>query len=190
MTEQTHKQVLSLARVRLASTRGHIIIIEAGIPTTIPAALFLEAAKKGCVDYNPQMIEAFKAAMANATKQPAEGTNPAAKNIDVMQIAKDAVRQVLLAGQKEPELLTSQGLPRLPAVRAAYDMVCGEKHVDTELKITTDLIGTLYLAIQEEAKPAEAPTPRYPAGVPTGDLEGEEVGGDIEGTLSRVAEQE
>lgn len=189
MTE-SHKEVLSLRRTRLASTRGHIIIVEPNIPTRIPAALFLEAAKCGCVDYNPQMLEAFKQAMANAAAAAVEG-KPAVKDIiDAAKLAKDAVRQVMLAGAKEPELLTSQGLPRLPAVRAAYDMLCGEKHVEPDLKVTTDLIGSLFLEIQDEIKPEAPAAARYPTGVPAGDLEGEEVGGDIEGTLSRVADQE
>lgn len=187
---ETHKEVLALRRTRLASTRGHIIIVEPNIPTRIPAALFLEAAKCGCVDYNPQMLEAFKQAMANAAAAEVTGVPVVKDVIDVTRLAKDAVRQVLSHGSKEPELLTSQGLPRLPAVRAAYDMLCSEKHVEPELKITTDLIGTLYLDIQEEMKPEAPAAARYPTGVPAGDLEGEEVGGDIEDTLSRVADQE
>ena len=46
-TEATSKEILSLRTVRLASTRGHVAIIKPGIPTRIPNALFLEAAKTG-----------------------------------------------------------------------------------------------------------------------------------------------
>jgi hypothetical protein len=189
MPEQSHKEVISLSRVRLASTRGHIVIIEPTTPTRIPAALFLEAAKKGCVDYNPQMIEAFKFAMAKAAQ--AEGSEPNANEtspIEPMKFVKDSVRQVLAAGASEPELLTAQGLPRLPAVRAAFDAMCGEAHVDTDVKVTTELIGTIYLEIQEELKPTPALTARYPSGVPQGDLEGEEAGGLDEATLERLSQ--
>jgi hypothetical protein len=138
------------------------------------------------------MIEAFKQAMANAAAAEASGAPSKKESVDLMRVARDAVRQVMLAADSEPELLTAAGLPRLPAVRAAYDMLCDEQHVDAELKVTTDLVGTLFLEIQEESKPApqaESAT-RYPGGVPEGDLGDEEVGGDVEATLSRVAEQE
>jgi hypothetical protein len=186
------KEVLSLRQVRLASRRGHIIIVQPGIPTQIPEALFLEAAKNGCVDYNPQMVEAFKAAVASAARNDAASPAVTKTAVDAAKLAKDAVRQVMLAGMKGPELLTSTGLPRLPAVRAAYDELCGVNHVEPELKITTDLIGAMYLDIQDEGVPekAEDSSSRYPAGIPAGDLEGEEVGGDLEGALARVSDTE
>src|SRR5690606_24118581 len=72
MAQTDSKLILSLRDVRLASTAGHVIRVKKNTPTRIPKALYVLAAQNGCVDYNPQMIEAFKAALAQA-----EGTGDA-----------------------------------------------------------------------------------------------------------------
>ena len=170
---ENFKTVLSLRDVRLASTAGHIVQVKAGVPKRIPNVLFLEAAKNGCVDYNPQMIEAFRAAVERAESM--EDTD----NVDdVDRMMLDSVRQVLLAADDNPMLLTQDGSPRVPAVRAAYEHICATNHITSDVKITPDLVRDYYLRITEEIKPApQAEAPRYPDGIPQGDLEGEEVGG-------------
>lgn len=171
------KQVISLARVRLASRMGHVVIVEPSKPTSIPEALYVEAAKAGCVDYNPQMFEAFKKALEQAAKQE-DSAVPAAEPIDPMGLVKNAVRHVLIAADSAPELLTSQGLPRLPAIRAAFDKLCAEVPTTVDLKITSEMISLIYIEIQDETREqsAGAAESRYPKGANDGDLT-EEVGG-------------
>jgi hypothetical protein len=188
----THKQVLSLRDVRLASTRGHVILVDAGVPTTIPEALFVEAAKNGCVDYSPAMIEAFKSAVERAESL-ADGEEPKDSMDVINKLAKDAVKHVMLAAEDSPELLTAQGLPRVPVVRAAFETLCADAGVNGDVKITLDLVQDFYLQVQEEGDAVELDRSKEagrPAPVPKGNLADEEVGGDVSEMLERVAEQE
>jgi len=183
--ESTHKQVLALRATRLASVRGHIVLIPAGEPTWIPKALYLEAAKNGCVDYNPEMIAAFQAAI-DKVKEGELGEDM----VDVDKIAKDAVRHVMLASATNPGIVTTTGVPRVAAVRIAFEELCADQGVKSDVKITTELVTDYYLQVQEEddlTKAAVTEEARYPEGVAGGDLEGEEVGGDIDAVLETVA---
>jgi len=182
---QTHKKVLSLSDVRLASTKGHVVLVPANEPTLIPAALFLEAAKCGCFDYSEEMLEALKAAVAKAEAvEPEDKPEP----IDFMKFAREAVRQTLSAGKSAPQLLNSAGLPRLPAVRAAYRQILDNAQLKSDLKITSALVDKLVLEVTDEAKPS--PLAKDADDEFGGDLEGEEVGGDIEAVLARVQPQD
>lgn len=186
MPEQTHKQVFALKETRLASRRGHIIVVPPQTPTKIPRALFVEAAKNGCVDYSDEMV----AALTSAAKSAKVATREADSEVDFLALAKSAVSHVLLAANKDPELLTSGGVPRLPAVRAAFEELCAAKRVKSDLKITSDLIARITVDLQSEVKPAELEQSRYPDGIPTGDLEGEEVGGVDPDVLERISGEE
>lgn len=177
------KQILSLRKVRLASTSGHVIIVEPGIPTEIPEQLFVEAAKQGCVDYNKQMIDAFRVAMENAATE-AE-VSLAAPSIDLVDLVRQSLKQVLLADDKT--LLTSAGVPRVPAVRAAYEVLCAQHKVASELKVTPELVTDLFLNLQGENEPVS--NERYPVGVEN-DLDGDdEVGGVTDDLIERVTRE-
>jgi len=194
-TGPTHKKVLALSRTRLAGTSGHVVIVEAGKPTRIPAALFLEAIKCGCVDYNPAMIKAFNDALvAAAAEEEAEAgdqTSDEEEKVGVAEINKmlmDAVRQVLIASETSPEVLTAQGMPRVPVVRAAFDNTCAELEIDPGVKVTSELVEEMYLRVQEQAEAVEHDVSkegnRYPA-----DLSGlgdGEVGGVTDELLERA----
>ena len=192
--QPTNKEVIALRKTRLASTRGHIIIVEPGVPTRIPQALFLEAAKCGCVDYSPEMFNAFENAMAKAkeTVETDDGSDP-------MQVAdkhlKDAVRTVLLAAQDDPGLLTGQGVPRVPAVRAAFEELCARAQVNPQVNVNADLVQDYFLRVQEIAEGVELDMSREGGSTPDprpmgANLADEEVGGDVEEMLARVDDVE
>jgi hypothetical protein len=182
----TGKQVVSIANVRLASTAGPVILVEAGKPTWIPNVLFSEASLRGCVDYDPRMIEMFRSLEAGVTGEPSP-TGP-----DQQGLAETAVRQVLIAAADSPELLaTTTNLPRVPAVQAAFEAICANNGVEPEFKISRDIVTAIYERI---AKTEDAGNPNPGVAVEHtdsgaslgGDLEGEEVGGNVNDMIERV----
>lgn len=199
------KMVFSMSTVRLTCTKGQTAIVQAGVPKRIPRALFLEAAKAGCVDYDPRMIAALQAAVAAAEVAGEDGADDAP---DFLSLAKDAVRQVLLSAIEEPTLLTANGTPRVAAVRAAFELACENSGITTEFEINKELVESLSKEVLEAENAAELNTAtlgekdlraigdsRYSGTMnqdppPGGDLEGEEVGGDVGELLDRVAEAE
>lgn len=186
--QPSHKEVISLRRTRLASTAGHVIMVEPGVPTRIPKELFVVAAQHGCVDYNPAMIEAFKSAMSQAT----ESRNHSAPRVevDVTRLIRNAVTQVLVAAKEDSTLVTSAGTPRVPAVRAAFNELCVAAGIEADgTKITQDVVATVYESLKQTDEGSESQgtdsVDRYPSS-----LEGEEVGGLDEDMLERMTADE
>jgi hypothetical protein len=110
---------------------------------------------------------------------------------DQQGLAEVAVRQVLIAAANSPELLaaTTQ-LPRVPAVQAAFEAICADNGVKPEFKISRDIVTAIYERISQ-TEDTHAPNPGVAVNSEPsfgGDLEGEEVGGDVEDMLSRVGE--
>lgn len=118
MTEFVH-----LAGVRLASLSGHVAIMQAGVPRTLPESLELIARQHGCVpadEVNPVVLTAMaEAAQKPVPAGPAEDSAPdeAAVNAAV----KDAIELVMARGN-ESDLTKDQSRPKLAAVRAELPM--------------------------------------------------------------------
>jgi ATP:corrinoid adenosyltransferase len=190
--EAPTKVVWSPNTVRLSSTKGATAIIYAGQPKRIPRSLYMEAMKNGCVDYNPQMIQAFKSAIARAEN---EGYEPTESTFDVMGELKTAIRQVMLAAGEQPELLTADGSPRVAAVRTAFEDACSNVNEDPgQIEVTRELVIQLHQEVVAADNVTRYDTTKMGAAdrvaneVPRGaDFEGEEVGGDLDDMLSRVA---
>ena len=181
------KDVLSLRTVRITSVQGPCAIVEAGKPKRIPRALFLEAARNGCVDYNPEMVQAFRNAVL-ASSEAESKENADAVSYD--RLMKDAVRQVLIAAEEAPELLTRNGTPRVAAVRSAFDSACAELDVTPDIEINRELIETVFEQV-DAADTASALDRSKEGGYipPSVDRLGDgEVGGLDDDLLARVAE--
>lgn len=148
MKQQTHKRVISLKDVRLASTSGHIIPLEARVPTEIPEPLFLEASKQGCIDYNAQTIQTLKETLAAL-----ESDEEIQSLSDPRNIIKEAVKTVMIFGT--PEAFTAEGVPKVLAVKASIES-------DSPLPIPVDreLVYDLYLELEGTAVEVAAPNTR------------------------------
>jgi hypothetical protein len=141
------KKIISLRDVRLATTTGHVALIKARIPTEIPEALWLEAARNGCVDYSAEMVKAFAEALKDIAGSDEDQV------FDPAQQVREAVRNVMLFGKDDH--FTAQGVPKVMAVRAALEAE-GET---PDVPVTKDLVYDFYLELEGESEdePAQEP---------------------------------
>jgi hypothetical protein len=188
------KEVISLSRVRLASTRGHVIIVEPGVPTRIPQALFIEAAKAGCAEYSSEMAKVFQQAFdgSEELKQEIKKEEIAADPdlTRLSELVRNAVQHVIQASAANPDLVTSNGQPRIPAVRAAFDAICASEGVDVELTINAEVVRDAMADIGALSSTAEYDTSKEGDRYPSELLSDDEVGGDLDAMLDRVADLE
>ena len=174
------KKVISLQNVRLASTSGHIILIPARKPTRIPDALYLEAAKNGCIDYDPKLAKAFVEAMAAAAN---EADEEAA--FDPSGLIREAVRKVMIFGDKKS--LTKDGIPKVAAVRSTLDILLAEEQISVDVAVDREIVYDMFVELQDVVANEKAASELVQASKPAkGDLTGEESGGDVDAMLDRV----
>ncbi len=178
------KKVIALSETRLAGTLGHTIIIPARKPTRIPKSLYLEAAKRGCVDYDPRMAKAF----LDALREAGELGDQDEIVINPQALAKQAVRKVMLLGDKSA--FTANGVPKVAAVRRALDMQLEEDEITAEVALTKTMVYDVFLELQDEDALEAAPVSTVSKRQIKGDLEGEESGGSVEDMLERVGDAE
>lgn len=166
-----HKDFFSLRRIRVASTSGHIVWIEANTPTSLPEPLWAEAYKLGAMEFNPALIRAAAAAAEQAAGHRSQA-KPVKRELTLAQAAREAVE--LLVSEGTEAQLTKAGVPKLSAVRS----VMAKKGHRSE-GLTSDVIYGIFGELQNELASAAAPV-ETPVDVDESDLE------DLDGTLEPV----
>lgn len=141
--QETHKRVISLKDVRLASTKGHIAILKAKEPKEIPEPLFLEATKAGCIDFNAKTIQTLR-----ETLKALEEDDSIISFDDPRAIVKDAVKTVMVYG--EADAFTAAGVPKVLAVKASLDS-------DTAIPVDRELVYDLYVELDGDGVSVGSP---------------------------------
>lgn len=173
------KKIISLQDVRLASTSGHIILVPARKPTRIPDALYLEAAKNGCIDYDPKLAKAFVEAMAAAATEADEEAV-----FDPTALIRESVRKVMIFGDKQA--LTKDGIPKVAAVKSALEILLAEEEISVDVAVDREIVYDMFVELQDAVANEKAASELVAASQHGGDLEGEEAGGDVDAMLERV----
>ena len=112
----------SLVDVRLASTTGHVVIIEANRPRAIPVDLHAEALARGCAPV---------AAAEDEDKAPAAPEGDARD-----ETIREGIKQLIALNDESN--FTGSGVPKVPAVKKAVGF-----------DVTADEVKAAYASIQE-----------------------------------------
>ena len=177
--KQKPKKVIALQETRLSSGTGHDVVIPARIPTYIPWPLWEDAARNGCVDYNPALANDMIKALQEATELDKASDVDVKAASDPRALIVEAVRSVMLIGDKSA--FTGAGVPKVAAVKVALDRVRADQGVKVDVALDREIVYDVFLELQD-VKPEAAAVPDIPAGA----LGDEESGGDVEDMLARV----
>lgn len=129
------KKFFSMRTVRLTGTSGHTAIVKATKPTLLPEVLWMEAIRRGCIEFDPEMITAA----AEAAKAAAQEEVEAEATVEPKVIVRRAVQQVLMLD--DPSALTNEGVPKVAVVKRLVG--------DPSIQIRSEMVYDLFLELTD-----------------------------------------
>lgn len=126
------KKFFSMRDIRLTGTKGHTALLKANKPKLLPEVLWLEAARKGCIEFDAELIKAAAEAAKEAVTEEEATSDPRGK-------VKRAVQQVLMLD--DPQTVTKEGVPKVAVVKRVL--------ADPDIQVSSELVYELYFELTE-----------------------------------------